>query len=319
MLRLPFSFMSPAGKRGRLSVLTFHRVLPRHDPLLPDLPDAHEFERQMRWVRDWFNVVPLGAGIDMLYAGTIPSRALAVTFDDGYADNEELAAPILRRLGMSATFFVSTAFLGGGCMWNDRVIEAVRACQSPELDLGAIGLKKYSMQSPAARSQSVRALLLDIKHFDADRRQALTDAIVELTGAQEKSGLMMSPDQVRQLRVLGMDVGAHTVNHPILTRVSQSAAREEIGNSKQHLEQVLGHAVPLFAYPNGMPDRDYSAEHVDIVKQCGFSAAVTTAQGAATISSDRFQLPRFAPWARTRLNYAARLAANFRTAARVAA
>jgi peptidoglycan/xylan/chitin deacetylase (PgdA/CDA1 family) len=116
VLRLPLSLLSPAGERGRLSILIFHRVLARPDPLSPDEPDVVEFEAQMRWVRSWFNVLPLGAAIDRLYAGTIPPRALAITFDDGYADNEELAAPILARLGLSATFFISTGYLGGGIM-----------------------------------------------------------------------------------------------------------------------------------------------------------------------------------------------------------
>ena len=105
--------MSPAGAKGRLSILIFHRVLAQPDPLFADVPDAVEFETKMRWVRDWFNVVPLARAADMLEAGTIPARALAITFDDGYADNEEVAAPILQRLGLTATFFVSTGFLNG--------------------------------------------------------------------------------------------------------------------------------------------------------------------------------------------------------------
>src|SRR5580765_5157899 len=103
MLRLPLSLMSPAGARGRLSVLIFHRVLPESDPLLSGVPDRHEFETQMRWVRGWFNVLPLRQAVRMLYAGTIPPRAVSITFDDGYGDNEAVAAPILQRLGMTAT------------------------------------------------------------------------------------------------------------------------------------------------------------------------------------------------------------------------
>ena len=111
MLTLPLSILSPAGARGRLSILIFHRVLPEPDPLAPDEPDVARFEAQMRWVRQWFNVLPFGRAVDMLYEGTIPSRARAITFDDGYADNEALAAPILKRLGLSATFFVSEELL----------------------------------------------------------------------------------------------------------------------------------------------------------------------------------------------------------------
>jgi peptidoglycan/xylan/chitin deacetylase (PgdA/CDA1 family) len=303
--------VSPAGSRGRLSILIFHRVLPRSDALLPDIPDAQQFETQMRWVRDWFKVMPLAEGIERLYRGDVPPRAAAVSFDDGYADNEAVAAPILQRLGMTATFFVSTGYLDGSCMWNDRVVEAVRACTDDVLDLRGLGLPSYPIGSLEERRKAVVALILDVKHFDAPRRQSVVDAIVAATRASAPTALMMSPAQVRHLRTLGMDVGAHTVMHPILTRVTVDNAHDEIAGSKRHLEQLLDAPVPLFAYPNGHPWHDYAAEHVELVRQCGFSAAVTTAPGVASMRSDRFQLPRFAPWDRTRLRYGVRLMSNF--------
>ena len=310
ILRLPLSLVSPAGSRGRLSILIFHRVLPRPDPLCPDVPDAAGFEGQMRWIRDWFNVIPLSRAVDMLYAGTIPSRALSITFDDGYADNEEIAAPILQRLGMSATFFVSTGFLGSGCMWNDRVIEAIRGCESDTIDLRSAGLATYPAQTLEARRQAVSSVLKDIKHLEPERRAAVTETIVAATGGRRAPPLMMSPQQVRGLRTLGMEVGAHTVTHPILTRLVPGAACEEMSRSKNELQDILGEPVELFAYPNGVPGQDYAAEHVEMARQCGFRAAVSTAWGAASARSDRFQLPRFTPWDRTRLRYGARLVAN---------
>lgn len=311
--------MSPAGPRGRLNILIFHRVLARPDPLFPDIPDAAEFEKKMRWVRDWFNVVPLAGAVDMLGVGTIPSRALAITFDDGYADNEEVAAPILQRLGMPATFFVSTSFLDGSCMWNDRVIEAIRGCPVDQIDLDSIGLGRHSLGSPQLRRQVIDALLKNIKHLEQDRRQAVCDAIVEVSRAAAPPRLMMRPEQVKRLRTLGMDVGAHTVTHPILTRVAPDTAREEIGRSKEQLERIVGERIDLFAYPNGVPRQDYAIEHVDMVKQCGFSAAVSTAWGAASRRSDPFQLPRFTPWDRGSFRYGARLLDNLRRVEQVAA
>lgn len=319
MMRLPFSFASPAGPRGRLSILIFHRVLPAPDPLYPDVPWADEFEAHMQWVRSWFNVMPLAPAIDALFAGRIPSRALAITFDDGYADNEEVAAPILRRLGLSATFFVSTGFLGGGCMWNDRVIEAIRACTAPALDLRPFGLAQHVLDSPAARRRAIDATLVGIKHLPPTERASVTDAIVAAAGAPPSPPLMMQPGQVRRLRELGMDVGAHTVSHPILTRLSPEAAFEEMSRGKRELEEILREPVPLFAYPNGVPVQDYGLEHTRMARDCGFSAAVSTAWGAASPRSDRYQLPRFTPWDRTRLRYGVRLLANFRQAERIAA
>ena len=319
MLRLPLSIASPAGQRGRLSILIFHRVLAKPDSLCPDLPASGDFESQMRWVRSWFNVLPLGPAIDMLYAGTIPSRALAITFDDGYADNEQLAAPILKRLGMTATFFVSTGFLGGGCMWNDQVIEAIRGNEFQWIDLTPMGLARYPLTSPAARRQAVASVLTAIKHLDPARRQSVTESIVAAAGGKPSPALMMQPEQLRRLRALGMDIGAHTVTHPILTRVNPAAAADEMSRSKRELEQILDETVKLFAYPNGVPEQDYATEHTAMARECGFSAAVSTAWGAASMRSDRYQLPRFTPWDRTRLRYGARLLGNLARTERVAA
>lgn len=312
MLRIPLTLLSPPGQRGRLTILIFHRVLPRPDPLFPDLPDAAAFEAQMRWVRDWFRVMPLAAAVEALGADRLPARALAITFDDGYADNEELAGPILAGLGLTATFFVATGFLAGGCMWNDRVIEAVRGCRDDALDLTRIGLGRLPIVSPADRRGAIEILLGRIKHLAPAERSAAVDAVVEAAGAGTPPPLMMRAEQVRRLRALGMDIGAHTVSHPILTRLDPGAALEEIAASKESLQALLGENVALFAYPNGVPGRDYDERHVAIVRRCGFAAAVSTAWGAASRRSDRFQLPRFTPWDRTRLRYGARLLLNLR-------
>lgn len=307
----PSSCCRVAGRTpGRLSILIFHRVLAEPDPLFPDLPTAGEFETRMRWVREWFNVLPLGSAIDSLYAGTIPSRALSITFDDGYADNVDLAAPILHRLGMTATFFVSTGFVGGGCMFNDRVIEAIRRAGSNVIDLTSLGLSSYTLDSAGARGQAIESILTGIKHLPQDRRDAVADAIVAAAGSGAPMELMMRPGQLRRLGELGMDIGAHTVTHPILSRVSVATAEAEMRQSKNELEKILGRRVDLFAYPNGVPGQDYGKEHATLARECGFSAAVSTAWGAASTRSDRFQLPRFTPWDRSRLRFGARMLGN---------
>jgi peptidoglycan/xylan/chitin deacetylase (PgdA/CDA1 family) len=319
MLRVPLSLLSPAGPRARLSILIFHRVLATSDPLQEDVPDAAGFEARMRWVRDWFKVLPLGRATELLYRGELPARSLAITFDDGYADNEEVAAPILQRLGLSATFFVSTGFLDGGWMWNDRVIEALRAARGPVLDLSAAALGCHTIATPEDRRRAIATLLTAIKHLEPERRQAATEEVVAAAGGSALPSPMMQSQQVRRLRSLGMEVGAHTVTHPILTRLGATAARDEMGASKESLQQILGEPVGLFAYPNGVPGQDYAAEHARMARECGFSAAVSTAWGAASMRSDRFQLPRFTPWDRSRLRYGTRLLTNLQRRERVAA
>ncbi|WP_341888281.1 polysaccharide deacetylase family protein [Variovorax sp. YR752] len=310
MLRLPVSLMSPGGASARLSILIFHRVLPAHDPLNPDEPDAGEFEQRMRWVRSWFDVLPLGEAVQRLRENRLPARAMSITFDDGYADNEAVAAPILQRLGLPATFFISTGYLDGGCMWNDRVIEAVRHCSDAMLDLTPLGLAAYPLTTPAQRRAAVVAILNGIKHLDPAQRARRTTQIVVACGDRPSPALMMSGDQLRRLRASGMEIGAHTVTHPILTRLDLESARSEMAEGKAALERLLGEPVSLFAYPNGVPGQDYAAEHARLARECGFEAAVSTAWGAARAGTDLFQLPRFTPWDRSRLRFGARLLAN---------
>lgn len=310
MLSALLGLMAPAGPRARLSILIFHRVLAERDPLLDDLPDAAAFEACMRWVRDWFNVIPLAEAVVRLQRGALPARALAITFDDGYADNQQIAAPILRRLDLPATFFVATGFLGGENMWNDRVIEAIRRSQAAELDLSELGIGTVAIGTIAQRRAAIERVLTAIKHVPPAQRRAAVERIEELCAAPSAPRLMMTSEQVAQLAKDGFDVGGHTVTHPILTRLAPGEARAEIADGKSDLEAITCRRVTLFAYPNGVPGRDYTGEHVRLVRECGFTAAVSTAWGVATRQSDPFQLPRFTPWDRARLRFGMRLAQN---------
>ena len=294
----------------RLSILIFHRVLPAMDPLLPGEPDAAMFEARMSWLASAFKVLPLVEAARRLRDGSLPSNAACVTFDDGYADNEAIAAPILARLRLPATFFVSTGFLDGGRMWNDTVIESVRRARGPLLDLESLGLGTWPCGDDAARARTVSGLLNDLKYLAQSERQARVDAIAERVGLPAHSALMMTRDQLRSLRRYGMSIGAHTVTHPILKAIDDVQAAREIADGKRDLEETLQERVKVFAYPNGVPDRDYDAGHVELVRELGFDAAVSTSWGSARRTSDRFQLPRFTPWDLGIDRFGARLAQN---------
>jgi peptidoglycan/xylan/chitin deacetylase (PgdA/CDA1 family) len=322
MMRHVLQWLSPAGARARLSVLIFHRVLPAPDPLFPDEIDAARFTAICAWARQWFNVLPLDQAIERLSEGQLPARALAITFDDGYADNHDVALPILRDAGLPATFFIATGFLNGGRMWNDTLIEAVRATRHETLPLDALGIAGLGvlpLATLAQRRAAVGELIRACRYLHPAERQLAVQAVASAADAALPDQLMMRDDQVRALHRAGMGVGGHTVNHPILARLDAAAARHEIGQGKVHLETLLQAPVPLFAYPNGRPDEDFRAEHAAIVRELGFRAAVTTAWGSARVDSDPFQLPRFTPWDRKRWAFGLRLSRNFHTPVRLAA
>jgi peptidoglycan/xylan/chitin deacetylase (PgdA/CDA1 family) len=311
-LRGLLRLLSPAGPNARLSILIYHRVLPQIDPLFPNELDAAGFEAQMRDLSSCFHFIPLGDAVAGLRNGTLPERAACITFDDGYADNAEIALPILRRLGIPATFFVATGFLNGGRMWNDTVIETIRRAPGDRLDLEALGLGAFDLSSVTHRQQAIPALLGKLKYLELGARLTMVERVREAAGVALPDDLMMSSAQVRQLHAAGMEIGGHTVNHPILTRLAAQAARAEIGDGKARLEEIVGAPVRLFAYPNGKPNQDYAADHARIARDLGFTAAVSTAWGAANAASDPFQLPRFTPWDRSRMRFLLRMAQNLR-------
>ncbi|MFG6461611.1 polysaccharide deacetylase family protein [Roseateles sp. DXS20W] len=317
MLKTALTLLSPAGAAARLTVLIFHRVHAAVDPLFPDEPDARRFDEVLGWLGAWFNVLPLDDAIRRLQAGSLPARAACITFDDGYADNHDVALPLLQRHGLSSAFFVASGFLDGGRMWNDTVIESVRRTQLPQLDLrGVVDEEggRFDLGDLATRRQTLHRLIGHLKYLPPDERLARVNALAERAEVQPPTDLMMTSDQLRSLRGAGMVVGAHTVSHPILKTLSARQAADEIDSGRRWLEQALGERVSLFAYPNGRPGVDYAPDvHPGMVRELGFDAAVSTHWGAARAGTDCYQLPRFTPWDRGRARFGLRLARNLLT------
>jgi peptidoglycan/xylan/chitin deacetylase (PgdA/CDA1 family) len=225
-------------------------------------------------------------------AGTLPARAVCITFDDGYADNVDVAAPLLARYGLPATFFIATGFLDGGCMWNDTLIETIRAMRRPALDLRPLGLGRHPLGGMAERAAAVQALIPRLKYLEPAERLERVAAVADAAGVRPPGDLMMRSDQVRALHAAGMEIGAHTVTHPILSAITPAQAEHEIVASRDTLAALTGSPVRAFAYPNGKPGVDYREEHVDAVRRAGFSVAVSTVWGAAAADHDVLQLPR---------------------------
>jgi peptidoglycan/xylan/chitin deacetylase (PgdA/CDA1 family) len=303
---------SPGNLGRRLSILIYHRVYLQQDALFPHESTEEVFDRQMRLLTACFHVMPLGEAIEGLRNGKLPPRAACVTFDDGYADNAEVALPILQRYGIPATFFVATRFLNGGRMWNDTVIELVRRAPGDKLDLSQIALGRFEIGSIPQRRQVIHHLLDKLKYLPPDSRQSTVEALCGLIPVVLPNNLMMTTDQVRDLHNAGMEIGGHTASHPILARMENNAASADIATGKEDLESIIGARVRFFAYPNGKPGRDYLPDHVTMVKKLGFDAAVSTAHGAAGKETDPYQLPRFTPWDRHPVRFALRMIQNMR-------
>uniref|UniRef100_UPI00211B1DB6 polysaccharide deacetylase family protein n=1 Tax=Crenothrix polyspora TaxID=360316 RepID=UPI00211B1DB6 len=256
-------------------MLIYHRVLNEPDAMRPGEVDKVVFCWQMALLAKYFNVLSVSEALEKLQANSLPSRAVCITFDDGYADNLLNAVSILKKHQLSATFFIASGYLDGGRMWNDSIIEAVRIMPQTGLDLSGIKLGCYTITTAAQRQAAARDIIIKLKHVDPQQRLRLSQHIAELAGALPDD-LMLTSEQLRQLHQQGMEIGGHTISHPILAKLGSYVAAQEIKDNKKSLERLLNAEVRYFAYPNGKPGADYLPEHIDTVKEAGYQAAFST-------------------------------------------
>jgi peptidoglycan/xylan/chitin deacetylase (PgdA/CDA1 family) len=253
----------------------------------------------------------LDEALKLMDGGELPDMAVCVTFDDGYADNATVALPILKKWGIPATVFVASGFLNGGSMWNDTVIESIRSMAGKQLDLRELGLDRYDLSSLSLQRSAIQQLLKAIKHLPNSERARAVARIAE-AGAADTAGLMMTEEQVISLASNGIEIGGHTVTHPILATLDEASASAEIRENKSALETLTRKPLRFFAYPNGRLGRDYSTRHCELVRQAGYSAALSTHAGVVSRESDRWQLARFTPWDKTPDRFLVRLMLNTR-------
>lgn len=292
----------------RACILNYHRILSTGDVYLGSEPDLAAFRWQMQLLAECFNVLPLHEVVTRLAAGTLPARAVAITFDDGYRSIHDLALPVLQEFHLPATVFVTTGHMpDAGSMWNDRILEAMRRLPPTPLDLSELGLGMFQMDGPATRVETAHRLTEQLKYLSLAERECVIAYLQGLVGTTLRQDLMLTNTMLRTLSANAVEIGGHTVNHPILTRVDDAAARSEIVENKTQLEAITGKPVRLFAYPNGKQIVDYDQRHVQMVADAGYAAAFTTRGAAARRTDARFELPRARPWDSTPGRFAGRL------------
>jgi len=280
----------------RLAILMYHRVLSQFDPFLKGDVTKEVFNWQVQILAKHFNVETLDNALKQLNDGTLKQGTVCITFDDGYADNHSLALPILKKHKVPATFFISTGHLNGGIMWNDVVIESIRGIEQTEVDLRPIGLSTFSTSNDKEKVDSVKKIVAGLKYLGMDERFDKVMELNRISNVKLPDAIMMTDDEVLDLDAQGMEIGAHTLSHPILERLPLVDAEKEIRGSKEYLEQLLEKKVTTFAYPNGKYNIDYTDAHVEILKSIGFSGAVSTNWGSAAVGNDIYQLPRISSW-----------------------
>lgn len=269
------------------SILLYHGVTdePRHG--IVNCTGKHvsvdRFEKQLAVVARYRKMVPLVELVSRLRDQKPCRDMVAVTFDDGYLNNLECAAPVLQRLGIPATFFLATGFIGvPRWMWQDRLESALESSREPAIR-GEVLPEVEPIDSDDRKRSVLRRINAILKSMNWQDAEAKALQLAAQLGGErcEPHGLyrFMSWDHVRKLAGQGFDIGAHSVNHAILSRIDLGEAQREIRESAQHVRDQTGDCCRVFCYPNGKPD-DYNPEVVNFCRE-HFSAALSTTWGAA--------------------------------------
>ncbi len=248
-------------------------------------------ERQFRFLKRVANVVSLGEALHALSAGRgLPKRAVAITFDDGYRDNLDLAVPLLERLGLPATFFLVPGILSRSVeAWWEVLAWAFSCTSRTSLSWRALALPLHDAVLRRTAFLQIAELL---KQHD---RKALEEAVAELVDvlapARARGELFLDWDGARELVGRGFEVGSHSMLHAILAREQPEEQKRDLLESKTRLEEELGVPVDLLAYPNGAAS-DFDETTMEAARGAGYSHAVTTVPGWNTADTPHFAVCR---------------------------
>jgi peptidoglycan/xylan/chitin deacetylase (PgdA/CDA1 family) len=247
---------------------------------------AEELDRQLATLARHAEVIAPAEVGDAMRASR--GRRVLITFDDGYRDNYEIAFPLLRSHGLSATFFLASGFIDDPhAAWWDEIAWMVRHSSVPpgSWPQSPIGDGGGERTLPSDQPELIAELIAEYKRLPDSETGALLERIAQASGAgrcppSASSTLWMTWAMAREMLTAGMSIGGHTVTHPLLARLTRDRQREEIRSCAERLAQELDIAMRWFAYPVGSPDT-FTAETEELLREAGVELAFSFYGGLA--------------------------------------
>ncbi|MBZ0272454.1 polysaccharide deacetylase family protein [bacterium] len=289
---------------GRVVVLCYHRVIDGPlDGFQPGMVVSREiFRRHMEWLARHFDVIDLVDFVRAHLTGERPDRPTAiVTFDDGWLDNYEVAFPILKSLGLPATIYLPTRFVGTGqAYWNARAEQAIarihrrreillRAFPDEHMPPEAAFLMELIRRDPPLATK-IDQIIERTKIMPPDRIDAMTAFLEMLADTGEPPArTIVDWDEVMEMDRGGISFGSHSVNHRIMTQLSAAECFDEASQSMDEMTRRMGKTPLTFAYPNG----DHNEIAMREVRRAGYLCAMGIVGGFADKTDELFSIPRY--------------------------
>ena len=285
--------------QNRFYIIPYHMIVDKPNGFYPETSTA-DFEKQIAHLVKNYRVISLDEIVERVKTRSSLRCCVAVTFDDGFRDNYEIVYPILRKYNIPATIFLTTGYIDSGTApWFIKFRYIFMKTEKTELRLRLddknIFFPMHTKKAKFAASDRVMAYL---KSCPEKQRLLLLDRLCKKLEVNEFQGidnLMLTWDQIKPMASHGISFGAHTVNHPILSRISIEIAEREILESKNTIEKEIEKSVTSFAYPFGKKSQ-YTPQIFPILQELGFKCAVTTGLRPNTYSVNLFEFNRPVPW-----------------------
>ncbi len=283
--------------RGEVTILAYHRICEAHARSLffEDVVSASPegFEKQIKYLLENYNVISFDTFMESVKREkTLPKNSAIITFDDGYQDNYLNAYPILKKYNVPATIFLATNHIDSSSpFWWDEVAYLISKTRAPHLSLARLG--EYGLENPAQKRRAINAIAGKLKRLDeGQKREAINELAAQAVVSIDEQAMKdahLSWEEVREMSRGGVSFGAHTVTHPILTKVSYERARYEISESVSRIQRELDQEVRFFAYPNGARG-DFNEMTRNILIENGIISAVNLVYGINDLSNGDLDL-----------------------------
>lgn len=285
--------------RNGLTILMYHGVVREQLPVGDwCFLDCSLFRRQIEYLRRHFSIVSLSSAIGLLKQGAVDKPTAVLTFDDGYQNNFDVAFPVLQQHGVPATIFLTTGFVdSSAAIWFCHIIRALSSTRKQSMRWEAADL---DLSQPRGRAVASARLQASLKKRSPEEIRSLVQRIYEeldvdpLSSFEPESPFrILSAGSIRTMLQSGLvEFGAHTETHAILSLLSPEAQSREISGSVDAVERLTGQPCRFFAYPNGRA-QDYDSKTVELLRNRGILAAVTTTPGANDASTPLLELQRY--------------------------
>jgi peptidoglycan/xylan/chitin deacetylase (PgdA/CDA1 family) len=248
-------------------ILYGHRVADDNEGYLAGLKPEW-LDGQLAYLTRHFNVMSLSVLLDSFEQGKpIPRRSVVLTFDDGFRDNYENAFPLLRKHKVPATIFLATGCVESGQLpWSQRLGCLFQQTSVPSLSHGLTEHRAMDLNSPQERKAAYQKVKEPLKHMGRVEREKTLSELETALETQAPMDRMMTWEMAREMMAAGMEMGAHTVSHPLLANLPESEARQEMLDSKIALQDRLGIQNPSFCFPAG----SRNAALIERARELGF-------------------------------------------------